>query len=121
MIDRKLEGLRILVVEDDFHQAHELKELLTEAGAMVTGPTGRAEQGREMIGHGVDMAVIDINLGRGQDLETARGLREQGIPFVFLTGYDRSAIPSEFQNVRSLGKPASAGEIIGTLAQIIRS
>jgi hypothetical protein len=48
---------------------------------------------------------VDANL-RGQPVDDiAAALTRKGIPFVFVTGYGREALPSSFAHARTLKKP----------------
>ncbi len=108
---------RILLVEDDFYQAKELKQLLLQAGATVLGPTAEQAEVIDVLRHGrVDLAVLDINLGQGASFSIASLLHERSIPFVFLTGYDQAQVPTEFADVPVLQKPAGEREILSRLA-----
>jgi hypothetical protein len=49
--------------------------------------------------------VIDINLHQEPTYPLARLLRARSIPFLFTTGYDRSSVPSEFQDIPLWEKP----------------
>lgn len=63
-------------------------------------------------------ALIDLNLGQGISFHVPRELLRRAIPFAFVTGYDRTAIPQEFAAVPRLGKPVAeqqAGKIVERL------
>src|SRR5260370_29853158 len=88
-----LRGLRILVVEDNFLVAEDLRELLTRRGCDVVGPAPRVEQGLSLVGEGrLHGAVLDINLGSENCFPIAAALSERSVPFVFLTGYDDNTL-----------------------------
>lgn len=113
-----LEGKRILVVEDDYYLASDEKLLLEQAGAQVLGPFGTGYGKDDLpIDAKVDGALIDINLGYGPCFELAQDLRERGVPFVFVTGYNADVIPIAFSDVPRLEKPADPRELISTLAE----
>lgn len=103
----RLHGRRILVVEDDYFIAQDLFRVLQAAGALVAGPVARIADAREALAvQTVDAAVLNINLHAAEDVYgLARQLRERTIPFVFATGYEKSAIPEEFSQVPHLLKP----------------
>ena len=103
---KPLEGKRILILEDDFYLAREERSLLEQAGAAVVGPFGTAFriEGLSDLGqlHG---AAIDINLGRGPSFDIAQALKQRGVPFVFVTGYDAAMIPAELADIERVEKP----------------
>jgi DNA-binding NarL/FixJ family response regulator len=116
-----LEGFRILVIEDDFYLATDQQHMLEQAGATVIGPTGDREKAAQLAKPSqVDCAVVDINLGRGPSFELAAMLSKRGIPYIFTTGYDAAAIPSEFSTIVRLEKPVRNREAIAALRQLAR-
>ena len=59
-----LKGLRVLVAEDEFAIAMFLVDYLELKGAQVVGPAGDQALGRLVDEHPIDVALLDINLGR---------------------------------------------------------
>lgn len=103
---RPLEGLNVLVVEDDYYIAIELCSALRAAGADVVGPARDLQAGLAAIRRGqIDCGVLDINLRGHMAFELAVELRARGIPVVFATGYDASVIPTELADLVRLEKP----------------
>jgi len=49
----------------------------------------------------------------------ARRLREMGVSFVFITGYDDGMIPAEFDDVARLQKPTEGWEIVNVVAHVV--
>ena len=43
----------------------------------------------------------------------------QGIPFVFTTGYDLEVIPAEFDGVERLQKPIQLRQIVAAIAKLV--
>lgn len=120
MSNKSLEGRRILVVEDEYFQAREMKALLERQGATVVGPVSDPVDAEALlIEGGVDAAVVDINLGQGPNYSTANLLRREGVPFTIVTGYDKSAIPAELRAVPRLDKPASERALIAELSRLV--
>jgi CheY-like chemotaxis protein len=107
-----LHGRRLLVVEDDYLIADELRDELTGAGAEVIGPVPTVARALQIMGsHAtLDGAILDINLGGEKVFPLVDVLRQRGIPCVFMTGYDRQAIPAVYANVPLCKKPAGARE-----------
>ena len=117
----RLENLRVLVVEDDFYLAGDTERALRGAGAVVDGPYPSHSQAQESLVRRLpDCAMIDINLGSGPSFELAKQLRLCKVPFVFLTGYDRDVIPAEFSDVRCLHKPVGFGDMVQSIADLVR-
>ncbi|CDX55595.1 hypothetical protein MPL3365_200160 [Mesorhizobium plurifarium] len=61
--------------------------------------------------------MVDVNLGHGPAFNVARKLKERGIPFVFLTGYDQEAIPAEFDGIDRLEKPVELRQVVAGVAR----
>jgi DNA-binding response OmpR family regulator len=101
-----LQGLCVLVVEDDYFIAIEMCSALRAAGADVIGPTRDLETGLAALdGERIDCAVLDINLRGRMSFQIATELRARGIPAIFATGYDASMVPAELADVTRLEKP----------------
>lgn len=112
-----IHGLRVLVVEDDIVQSDELCLCMTDAGAIVVGPCGKAGEAIALIdAEGIDIAIVDINLGDGASYEVAGHLLAAKLPFLFVTGYDCVALPEEFGHVECLDKPFSEVHLVRAIA-----
>lgn len=85
----------------------------------MVGPFGSAFKERDILNAGaLDGAVVDINLGKGPSFEAARVLSDKGIPFVFVTGYDKASIPEDLSHVPRVEKPIRERELISALARV---
>lgn len=114
-----LQGLRVLVVEDDFYLATDEQSALERAGATVIGPAARAEDALRLVdAEAIDCAVVDINLGEGPSFALAAALQERAIPFLFTTGYDAAAIPDAFGSVERLEKPIEDTELVAAVNRL---
>ena len=113
-----LAGRRIMVVEDIFVLAMEVKSVLETAGAEVVGPFASSGRAAESVGERLpDCALLDANLGESSSFDLARALRVRGVPFLFFTGYDRNALPSEFADVERLEKPVDTVRLLQALGE----
>jgi CheY-like chemotaxis protein len=118
---KSLNGVRILVVEDNFLAAEVVRDLLESSGCSVVGPVGRiADALRLAENEALDGAILDVNLNGDRCFPIALVLRQRGVPFVFLTGYDDEAIiPVELRPARRLGKPVFGPQLMAVLAEVI--
>jgi two-component SAPR family response regulator len=108
MTTTSLEGLTIMVVEDDFLAALELKRLVEERAGTVAGPVGRLEQAEELARDvRLDGAILDVQLDGTVSLPLADALIARGVPVILVTGYDITALPDRFANTPRLPKPFS--------------
>ena len=57
-----LTGKRILIVEDEYFIAADLKRALAEAGAIVVGPAGTLASAQALVDDDIDLALLDVNL-----------------------------------------------------------
>jgi len=105
---------RILVVEDEYMLAMEMSSELSDAGAVVIGPTSTIEQAIALIqsDSAIDGAILDVNLGGELVYPVARLLAQRGTPFVFVTGYETSALPQQFAAAPCVMKPVNIEEAI---------
>lgn len=97
---------RVLVVEDESLIAMLVEDGLETLGYEVVGPVGTVDAALRIVEQTpFDLALLDINLGGKQSFPIAEALESRGIPYVFLTGYDRSSLPLAFQHRFGLQKP----------------
>jgi CheY-like chemotaxis protein len=117
---RSLEGLRVLVVEDDYLISLLLDDMLTSAGCVVVGPLPRLTDAVEASAKvSCDAAVLDVNLGGERVYPVARILAERRVPFVFVTGYSGDALPREYAEQPRIAKPFKAAQLLGALSNLI--
>lgn len=116
-----LEGYTVLVVEDDFYIASDLVSSLQEAKTTVLGPCMTEEAALQALERTrPHAAVLDVNLGgQGPRFEIANRLRRLGIPFVFLTGYDRETIPANLRDAPHVEKPADFPQVFRLLSELL--
>jgi ActR/RegA family two-component response regulator len=114
-----LEGTKVLVVEDEFYLAMDIKEAIEQAGGQVRGPCADVAAGlAELLRETPDCAVVDLNLGHGPSFEIAEELNRRSVPFVFLTGYDAASIPTGLAAVERIEKPADARHVVEAVARL---
>jgi ActR/RegA family two-component response regulator len=119
MVAKLLKGCRVLIIEDDFYQAIDIRESIEQAGATIVACRASVPDLEEMLACStIDIALLDINLGNTQSFDFARALNDKGVPSVFLTGYDPSIVPADLQYVRFISKPADASDVIAALHQV---
>lgn len=78
---------KILIVEDEFIVANDLRLMLTRAGYTVCGLASSVEQARKLVElKKPDWVLLDIILkGNETGIDLAFELREQGVPFLFIS------------------------------------
>lgn len=114
MASGQLDGSRILIVEDEYFLADEARTTLAAVGAKIVGPVPTAAEANALIESGgqIDCVLLDVNLRGEMAFDVADTLQVRKIPFAFVTGYDREAIPDRFSAAPRLGKPVSSRQLI---------
>lgn len=107
MPDASFQGRRILIVEDQYLLADDMRADFERAGAEVIGPVGRIRDALDLLEGDIllDGAVLDIDLAGEKVYAVADVLRARRVPFIFATGYDAEMIPAAYASVTSCTKP----------------
>ena len=116
-----LAGRRILVVEDEYLIAMEVKRWLQEAGSEVIGPVPSVDQALDLIeDDGLDAAVLDINLGNGDTAyPIADKLGALRVPYLFATGDAKVSSASVYCHRPRLEKPFLETELVLAVAKLV--
>ncbi|WP_244530351.1 response regulator [Rhizobium sp. NFR07] len=113
---KEYRGKRILVVEDEYFLADEVRQKLAALGATVVGPVASVRDAMDMIeASEIDAAILDVHLGDEFVFPVADRLDELDIPFVFATGYDRAFIPAQYAGFALCEKPTELAKIARAL------
>lgn len=118
--DHPLNGVRVLVVEDDPLMAMDLEDTLAEAGAVVVGLCQTLDEA--MARTNLDdfaVVVLDFSLGPDTASPVARRLVRRGVPFVLYTGKssrDRSLVEWACPIVE---KPASPRALVSAVRTVL--
>jgi CheY-like chemotaxis protein len=117
-----LEGLRVLVVEDDSLICLLLEDMLSELGCKVVGTACDFKRATELArrDESIDLAILDVNLGGQQVFPVADILCERGIPFLFATGLSADGLPADWQGHCSVQKPMTVATLANALGRAMR-
>lgn len=109
---------KILLVEDNLLIALETESTLLSMGAQDVQVVSSVAAALELLRQfRPDFAVLDYNLGRETSVAIAERLDEQGVPFMFVTGYgDTSIIDQRFRGRPVVSKPYEASALIYHIA-----
>ena len=119
---RLLEGLKVLVVEDDYLISLLFDEMLTSAGCVVVGPVPRLADALEAAAkESCDAAVLDVNIGGERVYPVAEILAERHVPFIFVTGYSGDALPRKYAEQPRIAKPFRVAQLLGALSNLIET
>lgn len=119
----RLGPVRVLVVEDEAMVAMLVEDELLVAGAQVVGPAASVEDAMRLLDGigdgGVDIAVLDMNLGGRSVLPVADALARRAVPFIFMTGYGDTDSHGPHAGVPVLQKPFSPCDLIAILDRMM--
>lgn len=119
MTDGKLDGLRVLVVEDEMMVSMLIEDMLAELGCEVVGPASRLDEAMAIAKEAdLDCAVLDVNLGGQPIFPLADLLRERGRPFAFATGYGDAGLRDVDKGSPVLQKPFREGDLARVLGEL---
>ncbi|WEK02948.1 MAG: response regulator [Candidatus Devosia phytovorans] len=123
MPEAVLTGMRILVVEDEYLLAEDIREELEAAGALVLGPVANLRRALDLIDDTltIDGAVLDMNLAGEMVFPAADLLIGRGVPLIFTTGYHEATVPPEYAHIVLCGKPLERGEVAATIHDLVHA
>lgn len=115
----KLNGLRVLVVEDEMMVSMLIEDMLGDLGCHVVGPAARLDEALELAHAGeLDCAVLDVNLGGQPIFPLADVLRGKGKPFAFATGYGDAGLRDVDKGTPVLQKPFRESDLARVLGEL---
>jgi hypothetical protein len=104
--------LRILVAEDNLLVADLIADALAVEGCLVVGPVGTLEDGMTSASRAdISGALLDIDLHGELSFPIAYRLRDQGVPFAFVTAYPELVVPDDLRDAPRFSKPFTPWEL----------
>ncbi len=117
-----LQGKRVLVVEDNWLMADEVSSLIREAGGTVCGPVPTTAKAFEVASHErLDGAVLDVRLRDGTSAPLAGALRRSKVPFIVVSGFERSGVPRGMRLAPFVAKPLRGPMFLALADQTFQS
>jgi DNA-binding response OmpR family regulator len=109
-----LDGLRVLVLEDEVLIASDLVEIISEGGGAVVGPSSTIRQARQLLKHEpVDAAILDVNLEDGDLTPVLEALRAKAVPVLVYTGGELPPkLRERHPDLTILHKPVQPGRLL---------
>ena len=118
-VDGTLDGLRVLVVEDEMMVSMLIEDMLADLGCTVVGPASRLDEAIALANAAeLDCAVLDVNLGGQPIFPLADILHAKGAPFAFATGYGDAGLRDVDRGSPVLQKPFREGDLARVLSQL---
>lgn len=125
MHDVSLEGLSVLVLEDEVLIALDLEQACRDSGAVEIF-IARTLDEAAAVDAAFDVAVLDVMLGGRSTLGFAADLSARGVPFVFVTGYgdierllDESGDMHAVADVQVIDKPFASDALVQAIATVV--
>ncbi|RWC39339.1 response regulator [Mesorhizobium sp.] len=114
----------VLIVEDEFLIAMDLKLLLEYHGWQVMGPVATVRDALRLLDDELPaVALLDVNLGTELVTPLAEILKARNVPFAVASAYDRpEQVGGEvLAGAPNAGKPTGERRLLAALAQLTGS
>ncbi|HET8700584.1 MAG TPA: response regulator [Nitrococcus sp.] len=114
----------VLIVEDEFLIAMDLKRMLERYGWQVIGPVATGQAALRLLEDELpSVALLDVNLGIELVTPVAEVLKARNVPFAIASAYES---PEEFggevlAGIPNVGKPTAERRLLSALAQLTGS
>jgi two-component sensor histidine kinase/PAS domain-containing protein len=122
--ETSLQGIRVLVVEDEALVRLDLLDILREAGALIVGEAGSLQEAIDMskMTH-FDVAILDRNLAGSSSMPLAERVAMRGAGIVFVSGYrpDEKELALKDSLHVHLQKPISAQSLVSAVRAVFAS
>jgi DNA-binding response OmpR family regulator len=118
---KTLDGLRVLVVEDETLVAMLVEDYLTELNCVVAGSARRIAKALEMVeSKPIDVAVLDLNVAGDDISPLVEALEAKRIPYVFASGYGSKGLNPAWSHAVVLQKPFDMKQLGAAIATATR-
>jgi CheY-like chemotaxis protein len=118
IIGSRINGLRLLIIEDEPMLALCVADVVESAGCIVTGVAGTVAEALDQVAScPFDVALLDLHL-RGQTVELiVAAIKASGKIAVVSTGADALSLPAEIRLWPVLHKPYKNDELMRALTR----
>jgi DNA-binding response OmpR family regulator len=118
----KFQGLRVLLVEDDTMICLLLEDMLLEFGCKIIGPACDIRRAADLAQRheGIDLALLDVNLGGQVVFPVADILAKRGVPILFASGLGADDLPRDWQGHQIVQKPMTMDQLAVSLGITLR-
>jgi DNA-binding response OmpR family regulator len=117
----QLEGLRVLLIEDESLVAELIVDILETAGCAVIGPFARIDPAlRAAAEETFDAALLDLDLAGVSTFPVAAFLASRNLPFIFLTGFGKGALQGEYAGHPIIAKPFKSQNLLDMLTRVAK-
>jgi CheY-like chemotaxis protein len=111
----------VLIVEDEWLIAEELKDQLQDMGHKPVGTAFNCSQALELLRHSKpDIAILDTQLGSETCEVVLNQCVRDGIPIIISTGHDEAHLPAFVGDQIMVSKPNAPNALAKALAEAVR-
>lgn len=115
-----LEGLRVLVVEDEILVGMAVEDMLRDLGCTLAASAVSLSEAFEKVQTGgFDIALLDVDLQGQKVFPLAEILLARRIPFAFASGYGAAGVPEAFRNLPVVSKPFQIEQLSAALSSAL--
>lgn len=115
---QNLTGKSILIVEDEYLVANDLKDYIVDMGATVVGPVATIDEARKLAySQKPDCAIMDINFRGEMSFDLIDQFVAQALPVLLVSGYDLYDLPEAYRGLPYLQKLTCIQS--GTIGKVI--
>ena len=116
-VAERLRGVRVLIVEDNWHVAILVQSLLKEVGMVIAGKAATTTDAERLASETAPkVAVVNVKLRDGMSFGLIERLHHLGVSVVVLSGF--SSFPTPLGRAAAILKtPFAVGELVGALAR----
>ena len=119
--DRRLEGKRLLIADDEFLIALCIQETFRDAGAEVVTAATLQEALKIASEEPLSAALLDVRLGRQTTEPVADVLAARAVPFIFYSGQALPAlIRAKHPAAKVLMKPTQQDVFVDAMLQLMK-
>jgi CheY-like chemotaxis protein len=109
---KRLAGMSVFVVEDEFLIMMQLEQMLSGLGCTVGKTAAHLDDALKVAASTeFDAALLDVNLAGKKIYPVAEVLRQRGVPIVFSTGYGQQGLEAGWQAYPVVQKPFIASDL----------
>jgi CheY-like chemotaxis protein len=110
----------VLIVEDETLVALDLQLQLEDHGFSCLPPASTVEAALETVASRTpDVGVLDANLNGTSSAPVAARLQQDGIPFVYVSGYGRAYLRENLPPAPLVEKPVRVAELVAVLRRLL--
>ncbi len=110
----------VLVAEDEPMVAMLLEDLLDSSGYRVLLAERLTDALALVAAETIDVAILDVTLGRENSFPIADALRRRQVPFLFASGHGMDGIPERYHHAAMLQKPYDMKSLKQALAALVK-